>query len=103
MLFDQNRPMVVTGVAADVPSNAHFQFDFLAPMSIFLSQYGPQLDEWSTAEIYTYLRLSDTQARTTLASQFPAFVERHLGPGANQTYRLQTNTTMLSRLMTRVR
>ena len=92
LIFDQSRELMVTGVAADAPSNSHFQFDFLIPMSVYRGIFGSQLDEWSTAEIYTYIRLSDTAAQATLASQFAGFVERHIGPEVDQTYRLQPLT-----------
>ena len=92
LIFDQGRELMVAGVAADAPSNSHFQFDFLIPMRVYRGVFGLQLDEWTTAEIYTYIRLSEAAAPATLASQFAGFVERHLGPEANQTYRLQPLT-----------
>ena len=91
LLFDQNRAMVVTGIAADVPSNSHIRFDFLAPLSVFAANWGSGLEAWTTEEIYTYLRLPDAQARATLEADFPAFIGRHEGQAesGHQQYVLQ--------------
>ena len=94
LLFDQRREMVITAVAADVPTNSHFRFDFLAPMSVFRANWGAGLEEWRNAEIYTYLQIPDAEARATLEATFPSFIDRHLGPdaSANQAYHLQPLT-----------
>ena len=94
LLFDQSREMVITAVAADVPSASHFVFDFLAPMSVYATLWGAGFEDWSTAEVYTYIQLPDARARAALESSFPDFIERYQGVEAvaNQAYRLQRLT-----------
>jgi len=66
----------VTGVAADVPANSHFHFDFAAA---YVNQR-ENLDRFDGLfSNYTYVRLQDVAQAAGLQARLPGFVERHFG------------------------
>ena len=68
----------VTGVIADVPSNSHFQFDFLAS----ITSLGPQaLNEfWISNNFFTYLVLQPGYDPAQLEAKLTAFFKQYAGP-----------------------
>ncbi len=81
--YENQFDLKVTGVAANVPQNSHFTFDFLAPlefqMNIWESQTGQEGREkkWFWTGSWTYLLLSDARAAETVAAKLPAFVLKY--------------------------
>jgi putative ABC transport system permease protein len=73
----------VTGVAKNIPGNAHFKFDFLTPLefqlSLWESQTGPHGREkqWIWTGSWTYLLLSGPEAAKSLAAKLPDFVNKY--------------------------
>ncbi len=81
--YQKQVDLKVTGVAKNVPHNAHFKFDFLAPLQFQLnlweSQSGPsgRHNQWFWTGAWTYLLLPDAHAAQSLAAKFPAFVTKY--------------------------
>ncbi len=71
-LFNENhsRDFFVSGVVADPPSNTHFKYDILLPLSQF--EKGWLLREWHAGPTVTYLRL----APGVLVPEFEKQIER---------------------------
>jgi len=81
--YQKQADLKVTGVTKNVPNNAHFKFDFLAPLQFQLnlweSQSGPsgRHNQWFWTGAWTYLLLPDAHAAQNLTSKFPAFVTKY--------------------------
>ncbi len=81
--YQKRFDLKVTGVVKNVPNNAHFKFDVLAPLQFQLnlweSQSGPsgRHNQWFWTGAWTYLLLPDAHAAQNLVSKFPAFVTKY--------------------------
>ncbi len=67
----------VTGVVKGFPENSHFRFNMLGSMT---SIYLAEVTQWLGNNNYTYLRLQKDFIADNLESQFPALLEKHMGP-----------------------
>ncbi|REE05578.1 ABC transporter permease [Marinoscillum furvescens] len=79
--FQGNQNLKVTGVLADAPLNAHFQFDFIGSFSSLKSSFGggyPRTWYWNPC--WTYVVLDENTQPDHLEEQFPAFVKKYF-PG----------------------
>ncbi len=81
--YQNSFDLKVTGVTKNVPQNAHFKFDFLAPMQFQLNLWegpasiGGREKQWYWTGCWTYLLLSDENAAPSLTAKLPAFVEKY--------------------------
>ncbi|MCK6559022.1 ABC transporter permease [candidate division KSB1 bacterium] len=81
--YQKQFDLKVTGVMKNVPNNAHFKFDFLAPLQFQLnlweSQNGPggRHNQWFWTGAWTYLLLSNDHAAQSLTEKFPTFVTKY--------------------------
>ena len=58
--MNNDLPLKVTGILADVPENSHLQFDFILPMAVEARDNGDlQKNVWSSFNFYGYVRLDD--------------------------------------------
>ena len=75
-----SRDFEVTGVLADVPSQSHFSFDFVA--SLVTRQNWPELrdDALRAANFFTYLKLREGANVAALKAKIPGFVEAYAPP-----------------------
>lgn len=76
--FQGNQNFKVTGVLADAPLNAHFQFDFLGSFSSLKQSFGggyPQTWYWNPC--WTYVVLAQDVRPENMESQFPDFVKKY--------------------------
>ena len=68
----------VTGVVADVPSNSHFTFDFLA--SFASREHWANNEQWGSANFFTYIRLPSASDGPVLQAKIDALAEEmHTG------------------------
>jgi len=68
----------VTGVMADVPSNSHFTFDFLA--SFASREHWANNEQWGSANFFTYIRLPSASDGPVLQAKIDALAEEmHTG------------------------
>jgi putative ABC transport system permease protein len=72
-----NRELEVTGVIEDCPATSHFQYDLLVS---YLSSGRIDNDMWLSTNIYTYLLLQKDISGDKVEAQFPAIVEKYVGP-----------------------
>ncbi len=63
---------LVTGVVQDLPSNTHFNFDFVASINSLRLRRGMS-ESW----YHTYIRLAENASPEVLENKFPDFLERH--------------------------
>jgi putative ABC transport system permease protein len=76
--MDQSISLKVTGVAKDVPSNSHLNFDLVVPLSNHFSF--PGFDTWATNRLFTYVLLNDHIAKAQLEKSLPQFMDKYMGP-----------------------
>lgn len=79
--FQGDVDLLVTGVMADTPHNAHFQIDalisFETARAIYAAQGRDPMRGWYWNPCWTYLLLRDEAAAGELAAQFPSFVDKY--------------------------
>lgn len=76
--FQGNTNLLVTGVMEDVPTNAHFQFDFLVSFNTLRQFYnGSFPNGWYWNPCWTYFLLKDQSEAATLQASMPAFVQKY--------------------------
>ena len=78
LLMDGKIPVLVTGIAKDVPTNSHFKFDLLYSVSSLNKQYPGRLELWGNFGAFTYLLLAKGTNINQLQSKFPAFLNKHI-------------------------
>ncbi len=85
----------VTGVAQNVPSNSHLNFDFLIPFEAVnsFSNYN-YLESWGAWNFRTYLLLQEDFPPTELEEKSRAFIKKYRGENASnpQRFHLQPLT-----------
>lgn len=54
--IDQHTPYKVEGILKDVPANATLTFDFLMPISDYISAYMPTGENWGVNNMRTYIK-----------------------------------------------
>jgi putative ABC transport system permease protein len=74
---EQDREFEVSGVVQGFPENSHFRFNMLGSMS---SIYIAREERWLGNNNYTYIRLLEGSDPMALEAEFPALVEKHMGP-----------------------
>lgn len=75
--MDKTRLLKVTGIAKDVPSNSHLNFDIVAPLSMYAGQ--GWFTNWPNNNLFTYLLLDEHADPKQLESQFPGFMHKYMG------------------------
>ncbi|WP_268124411.1 FtsX-like permease family protein [Roseivirga pacifica] len=76
--FQGQQPLQVTGVLADAPLNAHFQFDFIASFSSLKYWYGGTLPRtWYWNPCWTYVLLEHETDATAFEAKLPDFVNKY--------------------------
>lgn len=84
--FQGERNLVVKGILADAPHNAHFQFDFLVSFSTLRAHYKERNQErtmngWYWNPCWTYLVLNENTDPKTLSDMLPDFVQKYFQEG----------------------
>ncbi|GAA4311246.1 ABC transporter permease [Mucilaginibacter gynuensis] len=75
--LDKQLQLKVTGVAKDVPSNSHLNFDAVIPISNYTSR--DWFKAWTYNNGFTYVQLADNVDKAQLEKRFPAFMEKYMG------------------------
>jgi len=75
--FDKVRPMKVTGVSVNVPSNSHMDFDMVNTLSSFPDRANGKI--WINNFLFTYLLLSPNTDPAKLEAKFPQFMDKYMG------------------------
>ena len=69
---------IVMGVCENVPSNSHFEFDFLATLASL--QFIAQNENFVSFSTHIYLKLNENVNPASLESKFPKMVETYAAP-----------------------
>jgi putative ABC transport system permease protein len=68
----------ITGVLKNIPSNSHFQFDFLGSFATLRQLFGGNLPQtWYWNPCWTYILLKEGASPDALQAQFPALVQKY--------------------------
>ncbi|MGN6616561.1 MAG: ABC transporter permease [Ilyomonas sp.] len=81
LTFYDNALLKVTGVIKDVPVNSHFHFDMFGSMTGFTDS---RSDSWMHGGYHTYLLLKPGTDIKKMEAEFPAMVEKYMGPQIQQ-------------------
>lgn len=75
--LNKRLPLRVTGIAKDVPSNSHLDFDLVVPLSNYVHQ--ENMKTWINNSMYTYILLSPEADPKKLDSQLSGFMKKYMG------------------------
>ncbi len=75
--MDKQLSLKVTGIAKDVPSNSHLDFDMIVPITWFSHKDG--FNVWINNNHFVYVLLDDHTTQQQVENQFPHFMEKYLG------------------------
>lgn len=67
----------VTGIARDLPSNSHLDFDMVVPINNF--KYFDSLGNFPYNGLFVYVKLNPKTNPDQLISRFPQFMDKYLG------------------------
>ena len=87
----------VSGVMKDVPSNSHFNINFLTPLETYYAEHPreeSQLKGWRYASFYTYIKLQKNVKSEQLKPGLKSIITREYGENAAQfaSFKLQPLT-----------
>ncbi len=96
-LGSEERPLTVTGVMADIPSNTHLDFNMLLSMSTFENEVRSydqdyKFDSWGYVDFFTYVLLKESTSVEAFEEKLPSFVQKYIGDDLQdppQTYNLK--------------
>jgi len=75
--MDKHRQLKVTGIAEDVPSNSHLNFDLVIPLSNYYKE--PWFNVWINNNNFTYVLLDEHVSKAQLEKHFPEFMNKYMG------------------------
>lgn len=82
VMLNKEAPLKVTGVAKDVPSNSHIEFDIVT--SLERRKDAGFMTTWINNGLYTYVQLAPGVTQAQVEKQFPAFMEKYMGSDARK-------------------
>lgn len=74
--LNKSRKLKVTGIAKDVPSNSHLDFDAVVPISIFLHE--DFFNVWINNNHFVYVQLDEHASKAAIERRFPAFMNKYM-------------------------
>jgi putative ABC transport system permease protein len=75
--LDKRLQLKVTGIAKDVPSNSHLNFDLVVPLSNYKEDGIMRV--WIYNGLYTYVLLDPHVSQKQIERRLPPFMEKYLG------------------------
>lgn len=75
--LDKELPLKVAGIAKDVPSNSHLDFDLIVPLDNYKNS--GSMNIWINNAMYTYVMLSPNTTKAQIEKQLPAFMQKYMG------------------------
>ena len=76
-MLNKETPLKVTGIAKDVPSNSHLDFDIVT--SLERRKDAGFMSTWINNGLYTYVQLAPNVTQAQVEKQLPAFMEKYMG------------------------
>ena len=81
-MADNDIPLRVTGIMADLPSNTHFKIDLLISIATFERRAQDyKFQSWGYVDFYTYVLLREGHDLDALRAEMPTFIDRHIDEG----------------------
>ena len=77
IMLDKELSLKVAGIAKDVPSNSHLDFDLIVPLENYKNS--GNMTVWINNGLYTYVLLDPHVTQAQVEKQFPAFMEKYMG------------------------
>ena len=75
--MDKYFHLKVTGIAKDVPSNSHLNFDLVVPLSNYYNY--DFFKVWINNNLFTYVLLDEHANKAQLEKRFPHFMDKYMG------------------------
>jgi putative ABC transport system permease protein len=75
--MDNNLQLKVTGIAKDVPSNSHLNFDLIVPLSNYRD--ASIMQKWINNGLYTYVLVDPHVSQKQVERGLPSFMEKYMG------------------------
>lgn len=75
--LDKELPLKVAGIARDVPSSSHLDFDLVVPLDNYRNS--GNMTTWINNGLYTYVLLAPGASQAQIEKQFPPFMEKYMG------------------------
>jgi len=75
--MNKRRQLKVTGIARDVPSNSHLDFNLIVPLSNYYKE--PWFNVWINNNNFTYVLLGEHISKARLEKRFPQFMNKYMG------------------------
>lgn len=75
--MDKRLQLKVTGIAEDIPSNSHLDFDLVIPLANYSKE--PWFDAWRSNNNFTYVLLDEHASKAQLEKRFPQFMDKYMG------------------------
>jgi len=75
--MNKDRQLKVTGIAKDVRSNSHLNFDLVIPLSNYYNEEWFKV--WINNNNFTYVLLDEKVNKAQLEKKFPQFMEKYMG------------------------
>ena len=76
VMLNKEAPLKVTGIAKDVPSNSHVDFDIVT--SLERLRNASFMNVWINNGVYTYMELPPNVTQFQIEKQLPAFMEKNM-------------------------
>jgi len=75
--LDKDLQLKVTGIAKDVPSNSHLNFDLIVPLSNYKD--AGIMNTWINNGLFTYVLLNPHVSQKQVERRLPPFMEKYMG------------------------
>jgi putative ABC transport system permease protein len=75
--FDKQLQLKVTGVAKDVPSNSHLDFELVMPIANYTKN--PNFNVWINNGLFVYVLLNEHSSQKALENRFAQFMDKYMG------------------------
>ncbi|ULT22667.1 ABC transporter permease [Sphingobacterium sp. E70] len=79
--LDKNKQLTVTGIAKDVPTNSHLDFDLVIPLANYSKE--EWFKGWINNSMFTYVLLGEHTDKKLLESKLPQFMDKHMKAVSN--------------------
>lgn len=77
--FNKQEALKVTGVAKDISSNSHLQFDMVVPLELLRPGQPGWFTQWPNNGLFVYMQLNPAVNPDYLQERFPSFMNKYLG------------------------
>lgn len=76
LTFDKKMMLKVAGIAKDIPSNSHLQFDIVVPLENYKDR--SWMTSWVNNNVYTYVLLAQHTTQADIEKKLPAFRDKYM-------------------------